>query len=65
MPVWKYCTEVSQRKNETAKGTYIKIGTYMKSANFIEIQIKEEKTFPEVISFKWKKNKERNNRSNT
>ena len=57
LPVWKYCAEVAQRKNnenETAKGTYLKIGTDMKLAKFIEIQIKEEKTSPEVIAYKIK-----------
>ena len=57
LPVWKYCAEEAQRKNnenETAKGTYLKIGTDMKLANFIETQIKEEKTSPEVISYKIK-----------
>lgn len=57
LPVWKYCAEVAQRKNEeneTAKGTYLKIGTDMKLASFIETQIKEEKTSPEVIAYKIK-----------
>ncbi len=60
LPVWKYCAEVAQRKNEeneTAKGTYLKIGTDMKLANFIEKQIKEEKTSPEVIEYKIKQGK--------
>ena len=60
LPVWKYCAEVGQRKNkenETAKGTYLKIGTDIKLANFIETQIKEEKTSPEVISYKIKQEK--------
>lgn len=57
LPVWKYCAEVAQRKNEeneTAKGTNLKIGTDMKLARFIETQIKEEKTSPEVIAYKIK-----------
>lgn len=57
LPVWKYCAEVAQRRNEeneTAKGTYLKIGTDMKLASFIETQIKEEKTSPEVIAYKIK-----------
>lgn len=60
LPVWKYCAEVGQRKNkenETAKGTYLKIGTDIRLANFIETQIKEEKTSPEVISYKIKQGK--------
>lgn len=57
LPVWKYCAEVAQRKNEeneTAKGTNLKIGNDMKLANFIEKKIKEEKTSPEVIAQKIK-----------
>lgn len=57
LPVWKYCAEVAQRKNEeneTAKGTNLKIGNDMKLANFIEKKIKEEKTSPEVIEKKIK-----------
>lgn len=60
LPVLKYCAEVAQRKNEeneTAKGTYLKIGTDMELANFIETQIKEEKTSPEVIEYKIKQEK--------
>ena len=52
LPVWKYCAEVAQRKNEeneTAKGTNLKIGNDMKLANFIEKEIKEEKSSPEVV----------------
>lgn len=57
LPVWKYCAEVAQRKNEeneTAKGTNLKIGRDMKLANFIEKEIKEEKSSPEVIEYKIK-----------
>ena len=57
LPVWKYCAEVAQRKNEeneTAKGTNLKIGNDIKLANFIEKEIKEEKTSPEVIEYKIK-----------
>ena len=57
LPVWKYCAEVGQRKNEeneTAKGTNLKIGNDMKLANFIEKEIKEEKSSPEVIEYKIK-----------
>lgn len=60
LPVWKYCAEVAQRRNEeneTAKGTYLKIGTDMKLARFIETQIKKEKTSPEVIEYKIKQEK--------
>ena len=56
--IYVYSAEVAQRKNEaneTAKGTYLKIGTDMKLASFIETQIKEEKTSPEVIAYKIKK----------
>lgn len=52
LPVWKYCAEVAQRKNEeneTAKGTNLKIGNDIKLADFIEKKIKEEKYSPEVI----------------
>ena len=58
--IYVYSAEVAQRKNEeneTAKGTYQKIGTDMKLASFIEMQIKEEKTSPEVIAYKMKKEK--------
>lgn len=57
LPVWKYCAEVAQRKNEeneTAKGSYLKIGKDMKLANFIETEIKEEKSSPEVVEYKIK-----------
>ena len=57
LPVWKYCAEVAQRKNEeneTAKGTNLKIGNDIKLANFIEKEIKEEKSSPEVIEYKIK-----------
>ena len=57
LPVWKYCAEVAQRKNEeneTAKGASLKIGNDMKLANFIEKEIKEEKSSPEVIEYKIK-----------
>lgn len=60
LPVWKYCAEVAQRKNEeneTAKGTNLKIGNDMKLANFIEKEIKEEKSSPEVIEYKIKQAK--------
>lgn len=60
LPVWKYCAEVAQRKNEeneTAKGTNLKIGNDMKLANFIEREIKEEKSSPEVIEYKIKQGK--------
>lgn len=52
LPVWKYCAEVAQRRNEeneTAKGTNLKIGNDIKLACFIEKKIKEEKYSPEVI----------------
>lgn len=57
LPVWKYCAEVAQRRNEekeTAKGTNLKIGNDIKLANFIEKEIKEEKSSPEVIEYKIK-----------
>jgi IS30 family transposase len=60
LPVWKYCAEVAQRKNEeneTAKGTNLKIGHDIKLANFIEKEIKEEKSSPEVIEYKIKQGK--------
>lgn len=60
LPVWKYCAEVAQRKNEeneTAKGTNLKIGNDIKLANFIEKEIKEEKSSPEVIEYKIKQSK--------
>lgn len=58
--IYVYSAEVAQRKNEeneTAKGTYLKIGTDMKLASFIETQIKEEKTSPEVIAYKIREEK--------
>ena len=58
--IYVYSAEVAQRKNEeneSAKGTYLKIGTDMKLAKFIEEQIKEQKTSPEVIEEKIKKEK--------
>lgn len=60
LSVWKYCAEVAQRKNEeneTAKGTNLKIGKDIKLANFIEKEIKEEKSSPEVIEYKIKQGK--------
>lgn len=60
LPVWKYCAEVAQRKNEeneTAKGINLKIGNNIKLANFIEKEIKEEKSSPEVIEYKIKQSK--------
>lgn len=60
LPVCKYCAEVAQRKNEeneTAKGTNLKIGNDMKLASFIEKEIKEEKSSPEVIEYKIKQEK--------
>ena len=60
LPVWKYCAEVGQRKNEeneTAKGTNLKIGKNMKLAKFIEKEIKEEKSSPEVVEYKIKQGK--------
>ena len=45
LPVWNYCAEVAQRKNEeneTAKGTNLKIGKDIKLANFIEKEILEK-----------------------
>ena len=57
LPVWRYCAEVAQRRNEeneTAKGTNLKIGNDIKLANFIEKEIKEEKSSPEVIEYKIK-----------
>ena len=57
LPVWKYCAEVAQRKNEeneTGKGTNLKIGKDIKLAKFIEKEIKEEKRSPEVIEYKIK-----------
>lgn len=55
--MWKYCPDVAQRKNEeneTAKGTNLKIGKDMKLANFIEKEIKEEKSSPEVVEYRIK-----------
>lgn len=60
LPVWKYCAEVAQRKNEeneTAKGTNLKIGKDMKLAKFIEKEIKEERSSPEVVEYKIKQAK--------
>lgn len=60
LPVWKYCAEVAQRKNEeneTAKGTNLKIGNDIKLADFIEKKIKEEKYSPEVIEKEIKQSK--------
>lgn len=60
LPVWKYCAEVAQRRNEeneTAKGTNLKIGNDMKLAKFIEKEIKEEKSSPEVVEYKIKQGK--------
>ena len=57
LPIYKYCAEVAQRKNEeneTAKGTNLKIGKDIKLANFIEKEIKEEKSSPEVVEYKIK-----------
>ena len=58
--IYVYSAEVAQRKNEekeSAKGTYLKIGTDIKLAKFREEQIKEEKMSPEVIGEKIKKEK--------
>lgn len=58
--IYVYSAEVAQRKNkenETAKGTYLKIGNDIKLANFIEKEIKEEKSSPEVIEYKIKQGK--------
>lgn len=58
--IYVYSAEVGQRKNEeneTAKGTNLKIGKDIKLANFIEKEIKEEKTSPEVIEYKIKQSK--------
>lgn len=55
--IWVYSAKVAQMKNEqneTAKGTNLKIGKDMKLANFIEKEIKEEKSSPEVIEYKIK-----------
>ena len=55
--IWVYSAEVAQKKNEqkeTAKGTNVKIGKDMKLANFIEEEIMEEKSSPEVIAHKIK-----------
>lgn len=60
LPKWKYCAEVAQRKNEeneTEKGTNLKIGNDMKLANFIEKEMKEEKSSPEVVEYKIKQGK--------
>ena len=57
LPVWKYCAEVAQRRNEeneTAKGTNLKIGNDLKLAKYIEKEIKEEKSSPEVVAYKIK-----------
>ena len=56
--IYVYSAEVAQRKNEeneTAKGTNLKIGNDMKLAEFIEKEIKEEKSSPELIAYKVKK----------
>lgn len=58
--IYVYSAEVAQRKNEeseTAKGTNLKIGNDIKLANFIEKEIKEEKSSPEVIEYKIKQEK--------
>lgn len=55
--IYVYSAEVAQKineQNETAKGTNLKIGNDMKLANFIEKEIKEEKSSPEVIEHKIK-----------
>ena len=55
--IYVYSAEVAQRKNEeneTAKGTNLKIGNDIKLADFIEKEIKEEKSSPEVIEYKIK-----------
>lgn len=60
LPKWKYCAEVAQRKNEeneTGKGTNLKIGKDMKLANFIEKEMKEEESSPEVVEYKIKQGK--------
>lgn len=58
--IYVYSAEVAQKKNEeneTAKGTNLKIGNDMRLAEFIEKEIKEEKSSPEVIAYKVKKGK--------
>ena len=55
--IYVYSAEVAQKineQNETAKGTNLKIGNDMKLADFIEKEIKEEKSSPEVIQHKIK-----------
>jgi IS30 family transposase len=55
--IYVYSAEVGQKKNEeneTAKGTNLKIGNDMKLASFVEKEIKEEKSSPEVIEYKIK-----------
>lgn len=61
LPIWKYCADVGQRRNEeneTAKGTNLKIGRDIELANYIDKEIKEEKSSPEVIEYKIKQNEE-------
>ena len=58
--IYVYSAEVAQKKNEeneTAKGTNLKIGNDMRLAEFIEKEIKEEKSSPEVIAYKVKNGK--------
>lgn len=43
---------MNNEENETAKGTNLKIGNDMKLSNFIEKEIKEEKSSPEVVEYK-------------
>ncbi len=43
---------MNNEENETAKGTNLKIGNDMKLPNFIEKEIKEEKSSPEVVEYK-------------
>lgn len=55
--IYIYSAEVAQKineQNETAKGTNLKIGNDIKLADFIEKEIKEEKSSPEVIEYKIK-----------
>lgn len=55
--IYVYSAEIGQNRNilnETAKGTNLKIGNDIKLADFIEKEIKEEKSSPEVIEYKIK-----------
>ena len=56
--IYVYSADIAQQKkeeNDTAKGTNLKIGSNIKLAHYIEEQIKNNKTSPEVIALRIKK----------